>query len=184
MVMTELPPVARLVHAARDGDARAFGELVERFQSMAQGYALALLRDPGLAEDACQEAFVDAFFHLHQLREDAAFLAVSNGGPHIPEEVAPQLFEPFRRLDGHAGSVPGAGLGLSIVRSVAIAHHGEVTARSLPAGGLEVSVVLPGDPARAQPGPAQPYDDVAEAARARGPGQSRGNVGTPTGEPG
>ena len=73
MVMMEPPPVARLVHAARGGDARAFGELVERFQSMAQGYALALLRDPGLAEDACQEAFVDAFLHLYQLREDAAF---------------------------------------------------------------------------------------------------------------
>lgn len=71
--MTMLPPVARLVHAARGGDARAFGELVERFQSMAYGYALALLRDPGLAEDACQEAFVDAFGHLHQLRDDAAF---------------------------------------------------------------------------------------------------------------
>jgi signal transduction histidine kinase len=87
------------------------------------------------------------------MREDAAFLVVSNGGPHIPEEVAPQLFEPFRRLDGHAGSVPGAGLGLSIVRSVAIAHHGEVTARSLPAGGLEVSVVLPGAEAHADAKP-------------------------------
>ena len=73
MVMTELPPLARLVHAARGGDGRAFGELVERFQHMAQGYALSLLRDPGLAEDACQEAFVDAFLHLNQLREDAAF---------------------------------------------------------------------------------------------------------------
>ena len=73
MVTTELPALARLVQAARGGDARAFGELVERFQPMAQGYALALLRDPGLAEDACQEAFVDAFLHLHQLREDAAF---------------------------------------------------------------------------------------------------------------
>ncbi|MGA7911201.1 MAG: sigma-70 family RNA polymerase sigma factor [Candidatus Dormiibacterota bacterium] len=73
--MTELPPVARLVHLARGGDARAFGELVERFQPMAQGYALALLRDTGLAEDACQEAFVDAFLHLHQLRADAAFPA-------------------------------------------------------------------------------------------------------------
>jgi signal transduction histidine kinase len=119
------------------------------------------------------------------MREDAAFLGVSNGGPHIPEEVAPQLFEPFRRLDGHAGSVPGAGLGLSIVRSVAIAHHGEVTARSLPAGGLEVSVVLPGDPARAEPGPAQPGDDdVGEAAHGDGPGQSRDNIGAPTAEPG
>ena len=73
MVMTALTPTAWLVHSARGGDARAFGELVERFQPMALGYALALLRDPGLAEDACQEAFVDAFLHLHQLREDAAF---------------------------------------------------------------------------------------------------------------
>src|SRR5579864_2499013 len=73
MVMTELTPVARLVRLARGGDVRAFGDLVERFQPMAQGYAHALLRDPGLAEDACQEAFVDAFLHLHQLREDAAF---------------------------------------------------------------------------------------------------------------
>ena len=46
---------------------------MERFHRMAQGYALALLRDPGLAEDACQEAFVDAFLHLNQLRVDAAF---------------------------------------------------------------------------------------------------------------
>jgi RNA polymerase sigma factor (sigma-70 family) len=73
MVTTEPPPTARLVHAARGGDESAFGELVERFQQMAHGYALSLLRDPGLAEDACQEAFVDAFLHLNQLRADAAF---------------------------------------------------------------------------------------------------------------
>ena len=66
-------PVARLIHAARSGDARAFDQLVERFHPMAHGYALALLRDPGLAEDACQEAFVDAYLNLGQLREDAAF---------------------------------------------------------------------------------------------------------------
>jgi signal transduction histidine kinase len=81
------------------------------------------------------------------MRGDAAFLAVSNGGPQIPEELTPELFEPFRRLDGQAGSAAGAGLGLSIVRSVAIAHHGDVIARSRPAGGLEVSVLLPGQPA-------------------------------------
>lgn len=105
-------------------------------------------------------------------------------GPHIPEEVAPQVVEPFRRLDGRTGSVPGAGLGLSIVRSVATAHHGDVTARSLPAGGLEVSVLLPGDPARAQPGPGQLYDNVGGAAPPGGPGPSRDNVGAPAGEPG
>ena len=77
------------------------------------------------------------------MRGDAAFLAVSNGGPRIPEELVPQLFEPFRRLDGN-GPAAGAGLGMSIVRSVALAHHGDVIARCRPAGGLEVSVLLPG----------------------------------------
>jgi RNA polymerase sigma factor (sigma-70 family) len=72
VVMTELP-LARLVHSARCGDVRAFAHLVERFQPVEYGYALSFLRDPGLAEDACQEAFIDAFLHLHQLREDAAF---------------------------------------------------------------------------------------------------------------
>lgn len=77
-------------------------------------------------------------------RDGQAYLAVTNGGPAIGEDVTPLLFEPFRRLNGPAGSVPGTGLGLSIVRSVTTAHHGTVTARSRPAGGLDVSVLLPG----------------------------------------
>jgi signal transduction histidine kinase len=61
--------------------------------------------------------------------------------------MTPLLFEPFRRLGDPAGSVPGTGLGLSIVRSVATAHQGTVAARSRPAGGLDVTVLLPGVPA-------------------------------------
>jgi signal transduction histidine kinase len=80
------------------------------------------------------------------MRGGAAYVAVTNGGCKIPQEVAPQLFEPFRRLDGNAESPGGTGLGLSIVRSVAIAHHGNVVARARPAGGLDVSVLLPGGP--------------------------------------
>jgi signal transduction histidine kinase len=76
-------------------------------------------------------------------RGGMAFIEVANGGPVIPEEAVPSLFEPFRRLAGRAGPPDGTGLGLSIVRSVAVAHHGQVTARHLPAGGLEVSVLLP-----------------------------------------
>ena len=77
-------------------------------------------------------------------REGMAFIEVANGGTLIPEDVVPSLFEPFRRLSDRAGSPEGTGLGLSIVRSVAAAHHGQATARQLPAGGLEVSVSLPG----------------------------------------
>ncbi|NUK55682.1 HAMP domain-containing histidine kinase, partial [Streptomyces lunaelactis] len=38
---------------------------------------------------------------------------------------------------------PGAGLGLSIVRSIAEAHGGTVTAEPGPEGGLAVTVTLP-----------------------------------------
>ena len=76
-------------------------------------------------------------------RDGMAFLDIANGGAVIPEQKVPTLFEPFRRGDDRAGSPDGAGLGLSIVQSVAVAHHGQVSARSLPAGGLEVRVLLP-----------------------------------------
>ena len=80
-------------------------------------------------------------------RDGRAYLTVTNGGPVIAEDLTPLLFEPFRRLDGPAAAGPGTGLGLSIVRSVTTAHHGIVTARSRPAGGLDVSVLLPAAPA-------------------------------------
>ncbi len=79
-------------------------------------------------------------------REGMAFIEVANGGALVPEDVVPSLFEPFRRLSGRAGPPDGVGLGLSIVQSVAAAHRGQVTARHRPAGGLEVSVLLPARP--------------------------------------
>jgi signal transduction histidine kinase len=92
------------------------------------------------------------------IRSGMAFIEVANGGALIPEEAVPSLFEPFWRLSERVappdGTVPpdrtgppgGTGLGLSIVRSVAAAHHGQVIARRRPAGGLEVSVLLPARP--------------------------------------
>jgi signal transduction histidine kinase len=53
------------------------------------------------------------------------------------------LFEPFRRLGADRLAGRGAGLGLSIVRSVVAAHGGRVTARPRPGGGLIVEVFLP-----------------------------------------
>ena len=79
-------------------------------------------------------------------REGMAFIDVANGGPLIAPELGPSLFEPFRRLGDRIGSPDGMGLGLSIVRSVALAHRGQATARPRPAGGLEVTVSLPGYP--------------------------------------
>jgi signal transduction histidine kinase len=72
-----------------------------------------------------------------------AVVRVANGGPPIPPDQVAALFEPFRRLEAdRTGSDRGAGLGLSIVRSVAAAHGGRATARALEGGGLEVTVEL------------------------------------------
>jgi RNA polymerase sigma factor (sigma-70 family) len=65
--------IATLIHQTRDGDTDAFAEVVRRFQDMAIGYGYSLLRDLQLAEDVAQEAFLDAYLCLPQLREPAAF---------------------------------------------------------------------------------------------------------------
>ncbi|GGU34762.1 sensor histidine kinase [Lentzea flava] len=72
-----------------------------------------------------------------------AFLRVSNSGPAIRAEEAEALLEPFVRGDGvRTHTDGGAGLGLSIVRAIAAAHHGEVTVAAREAGGLDVTVLL------------------------------------------
>jgi signal transduction histidine kinase len=83
-----------------------------------------------------------------------AHLTVDNTGPPVPAYEIPSLFEPFRRLpaterlaDAATTSTgPGAGLGLSIVRSVARAHGGDVHARAREGGGLTVQARLPATP--------------------------------------
>ncbi len=71
-------------------------------------------------------------------------VTVSNTGPVIPTYDIPDLFEPFRRLGAdRSAAAPGAGLGLSIVRSIARAHRGEVAAEARAGGGLVLTVTLP-----------------------------------------
>ena len=70
-------------------------------------------------------------------------LVVANSGPPVPPQQVETLFEPFRRLGGSRAAEPrGAGLGLSIVRSVAQTHGGYVTAYARDGGGLVVRVCL------------------------------------------
>lgn len=78
--------------------------------------------------------------------DGCARVIVRNGGAVIAPDQVPRLFEPFRRLSpDRVQSTRGVGLGLSIVRAVAAAHRGTVTAEPLPSGGLQVTVSLPGD---------------------------------------
>ncbi|MFE7615226.1 sensor histidine kinase [Streptomyces sp. NPDC057496] len=76
-----------------------------------------------------------------------ALLEVRNTGPVVEAADIPGLFEPFRRGEGRDRMGRGSGLGLSIVRSIALAHGGTVTAVPGPGGGLAVTVRLPVDQA-------------------------------------
>ena len=62
-----------LVAEVRAGQLGAYTEIVRRFQDMAVGYAHALLGDFHLAEDAAQEAFLQAYLDLAKLDQAAAF---------------------------------------------------------------------------------------------------------------
>jgi signal transduction histidine kinase len=77
--------------------------------------------------------------------EGSAFLEITNGGPVLPDEAVPTLFEPFRRIAGRSSAQGGVGLGLSIAQSIATAHGAVVRARSQPGGGLDIRVTFPGD---------------------------------------
>ena len=62
-----------LVTRAYGGDPDAYGRIVRRFQDMAYGYAYSILSDFHLAEDAAQEAFIEGYRCLSNLRNPAAF---------------------------------------------------------------------------------------------------------------
>jgi signal transduction histidine kinase len=103
---------------------------------------------------------------------DTIELVVANGGAPLDPKRVQELIEPFRRLDR---SVRGFGLGLSIVRSIAEAHHGTATLLAPASGGLEVRVTLPrvretraarpqsGQPARAPQSSADPQNPLTKS---------------------
>jgi signal transduction histidine kinase len=95
-------------------------------------------------------------------RDGRSVVEVVNDGEVLDAAVLPSLLEPFQRIDRGARG-DGAGLGLSIVRSVAQAHGGAVALAVCPDGGLRATVTLP----RAEPAePAQPDRYSRERAHA------------------
>ena len=62
-----------LIGRAQRQDLDAFAEITRRFQHMAFGYAVSILRDLVTAEDVVQESFVAAWFGLARLEDPAAF---------------------------------------------------------------------------------------------------------------
>ncbi|MFI6172034.1 RNA polymerase sigma factor [Nocardia sp. NPDC051052] len=68
------PDDATLVSRARDGDMRAYEQLVLRYQGQMFRLAVKMLADRADAEDVVQEVFLGAWRRLPQLNENAAFV--------------------------------------------------------------------------------------------------------------
>ena len=74
---------------------------------------------------------------------DSALLSVTDEGIGISAEGIQQLYQPFRRLGPASESIPGAGLGLSVVRRIVEAHGGMVGVESSPGEGSTFWFTLP-----------------------------------------
>ncbi len=71
-------------------------------------------------------------------------IEVADHGPGIKTADMDSVFDAFVRLEtSRSRETGGAGLGLSIVRSVIRAHGGDITLRNRPEGGLVVRMTLP-----------------------------------------
>jgi signal transduction histidine kinase len=71
-------------------------------------------------------------------------LVVDDDGPGIPNEQRERIFDRFARLDAARGrDTGGAGLGLSIVRAITVAHGGDVAVEASPEGGARFVLELP-----------------------------------------
>ena len=102
--------------------------------------------------------------------DGVASLRIENTGPRLSAEEVARLAEPFERLGRHADGL-GAGLGLSIARSVVLAHGGELALRAREDGGLIAHARLP---AAAPPAPAErPARRLRPAARTSAGSRSR-----------
>ncbi|MXN73266.1 HAMP domain-containing protein [Burkholderia sp. 4701] len=71
-------------------------------------------------------------------------LTVDDDGPGIPAADRARVFEPFQRLDSSRDRQTGGfGLGLAIVRRVALVHGGDVRLEDSPLGGARFVMTLP-----------------------------------------
>ena len=81
-----------------------------------------------------------------RIEDDAGALriAVEDDGPGVPEQELGRVTEAWYRVDGsRSRATGGVGLGLAIVRDIALLHGGELLIANRPEGGLRAALRLP-----------------------------------------
>lgn len=113
---------------------------------------LVCLADPARLRQLLENLLANAVKHAPELtpvrvsiaseqRDNGTWVLVSihNQGAPIQEDILHHLFEPFV----HGNSSVGLGLGLFLARSIALAHHGDLTVTSDVAQGTQFTLSLP-----------------------------------------
>ena len=133
----DLAPLLERLCAERGAEFRREGDATVRGRPVALGRAVGNLVDNALRYAGA------ARVSLSREGPDAA-IAVEDRGPGIAPERMADVLEPFVRGEAsRSGGTGGAGLGLSIARTIVGAHGGTLALANREGGGLRAAVRLP-----------------------------------------
>ena len=125
-------------------------EEAARFNALVQGSELTVRGDERLLRRAVRNLLENARRYgggeieiTVASQAGQAQLSVSDRGMGVPEAFRERIFEPFFRLPGHAEREGGVGLGLALVRQIAMRHGGAVRCLARPGGGSTFVLSLP-----------------------------------------
>ena len=98
-----------------------------------------------LVENGIKYNRLDGAVRITLRREkQTAVLRVADTGPGIPADCRESIFQPFFRVDkSRSREMGGVGLGLALVREIAVLHGGSVTVESSSENGTTFVVTLP-----------------------------------------
>jgi signal transduction histidine kinase len=126
-------------------------EEAARFQAGVEGQTVQVLGDERLLRRALRNLLENAQRYgvgavsvsVQRYDSGQAEVFVCDRGPGVPEADRERIFEAFFRLPGHAEREGGVGLGLALVRQIALAHGGSVRCEPRDGGGSCFRLVLP-----------------------------------------
>lgn len=139
--------------------------LVESYRSLAQKHRIELTLDNQLAGDVYLNMQPDALekilsnllsnafkysddgqnvtLRLIIIDDNQLSISVKDTGEGISEVDQQQIFERFSRVYSNSKYVPGAGIGLALVKELVVKHQGSISVKSEEAVGSEFTVLLP-----------------------------------------
>ena len=133
-----------LVGLAAEECARTQAQLIDPPAALVVSGVSKLLRRAlrNLLENAGRYGGDAVELRLHA-QEGYAVIEVLDRGPGVPESLQERIFEPFYRLPGASEKDGGVGLGLALVKSIALRHGGTARCENRVDAGACFSLRLP-----------------------------------------